>query len=289
MIACHGRQGHRYLTGHHRVTCTEPDWCAGCQPCTEAHCPVCRHTHHHGACPNCLAKMRGDLAAIATLWGRMDVEAAHRGVDSEAAMLAGPAADPEAWRNRAMSALAGRVDAAYLDDNRDEPHPGYVLNTWRQILDVTDLVDAFRWRTHHPDLADMARELAACRAHLEAVARDEDPTEVGAPCPHCTHLLTRDYAATPDGDRWACARCGAWWTDDDYRRHVAVEYRRYAAALPAPDIAEEYRVPAGSIRGWASKGLVRKRGQDARGRQLYDVDDVLACRDGTSSAPERGP
>lgn len=52
----------------------------------------------------------------------------------------------------------------------------------------------------------------------------------------------------------------------------------------ASQLKETYRIPEGSTRGWASKGLVTKRGKDIAGRQLYDVADALAQRDRTNSA-----
>ena len=37
-----------------------------------------------------------------------------------------------------------------------------------------------------------------------------------------------------------------------------------------PDLAD----PAASLRDWTRRGLLDRRGKDARGRVLYDLDDV---------------
>lgn len=39
-------------------------------------------------------------------------------------------------------------------------------------------------------------------------------------------------------------------------------------------------LPAGTIRRWASTGMVDRRGQDCRGRTLYRLGDVLDMRAG---------
>ena len=41
----------------------------------------------------------------------------------------------------------------------------------------------------------------------------------------------------------------------------------------------KYRIKPGSLRQWANRGKVRKRGRDESGRMLYDVADALALRD----------
>ena len=115
MSACrwNGRENPRVLPGRHETDCAG-ETCAGCLPCVERHCSVCRRVHADGACAECIAATRDDLRTIASLCGALPAEVEHRGVNGEAMMLLGPTADPEAWRNRAMSAMRGRVDAAYL-------------------------------------------------------------------------------------------------------------------------------------------------------------------------------
>ena len=41
-------------------------------------------------------------------------------------------------------------------------------------------------------------------------------------------------------------------------------------------IGTELKIPAGTIRRWASAGWITRRGHDPRGRTLYDFDEVEA-------------
>lgn len=49
-------------------------------------------------------------------------------------------------------------------------------------------------------------------------------------------------------------------------------------------------VQPGAVRKWAHRGQLLRRGQDARGRTLYDLDDVYDAARGwcTWPAPTRG-
>jgi ribosomal protein L37AE/L43A len=292
----------RAINGRHEPDCAD-DECRGCQPCEEVHCVVCRRTHAANVCAECVAATRDDLRAIAELCGALPTEVAHRGVNGEAMMLLGPAADPEAWRNRAMSAMRGRVDAAYLDDCRDEQHPLWILGTWEQAwrdhLDQpTDLratlprlVDYLDRQLHvmagevEVPFDDFARDLRGCRSHLEDVLHDGIRKETGAPCPECNRPLVKRYGKTEAFDTWVCPsrRCGTWYTDHEYRTRVTDDYRANADRLTVQDMAAQYGVSQGSVRGWASQGKVHKRGKDDSGRQLYDVGDVVRLRDGSAA------
>lgn len=85
----------------HRHDCDKAG-CEGCQPCTDDHCQARERCLEHVGpteltCPGCIGKTRRDLAQIRELSALMLGEAVARGVNSEAAMLAGPAADPATW------------------------------------------------------------------------------------------------------------------------------------------------------------------------------------------------
>lgn len=288
----------RALRQRHLTDCADAA-CPGCQPCLERHCVVCRRTHVDGACAECIAAVRSDLHEVAALCGALPEEVEHRGINGEAMMLLGPSADPEAWRNRAMSAILGRLDAAYLDDCRDEQHPLWVLGTWEQAwrdhldqptdLEATlpRLVDYLDLHLHEMSAVeevpfdDFASDLRRCRKHLEDVLRDGDQLETGAPCPKCGRALVKSYGETVAHDRWNCPgrECRAWYTDQDYRARVTDDYRANADRLTAADLAAEYRIEPATLRKWASRGQVRKRGRDSSGRMLYDVGDTLAMRD----------
>ena len=203
--------------------------------------------------------------------------------------------------------------ASKLDpDEDDEHHPYSVLTRWEFMLredygqqrtDATSIVSAAKYLTDMlPRLANddgqdwrlFAHELNACRNHLESVIHDSRAPEMGAPCPACTTANTkgkplvkhyrnideRTGKVDPSGalDWWGCRDDDAhWWNDEDYRLRVAAGYLAHSPRLTAPQIAEAYGIPAGSVRSWASTGRVHKRGKDDEGRQMYDVNEARRC------------
>lgn len=287
--------------------------CPGCDPCPERHCRVCATAHvtvdGRGAdhtCGTCLATTRSNLAQIWTYSTRLLGETILRGINSQAAALAGPVGNLEAWHNRRMSALAGRIDPIWLTEQVDVHHPLWVLGTWERegrrhlgqtvsagtsqptLTEARDYLDHhLTWLAHDDDFAfdELADDVHACRAHLENVLHDGDRPETGAPCPACGHrALVKDYGDTDTDDRWTCPRCNQWWTEHDYRAKVDGTYVHLAPALTASQIHATYRIPEGTTRSWAQRGKIRKRGKDHLGRMLYDVADVRACRDETATA-----
>lgn len=152
---------------------------------------------------------------------------------------------------------------------------------------------------HGDDFEDFAAEIAACLAHLEAVDHDSRTPERGRPCPSCAAehgkgpRLQKRYAKHPGYDpgqrcnKPNCKICDgrkdAWhcpdnpthaWSDEDYRSKVAADYVEHSDRLTASQLATRLGVKAGTIRVWASRGKIRKRGRDHLGRQLYDVADT---------------
>ena len=250
-----------------------------------------------------MAAVRDDIAAIRLMCGALPTEVEHRGVNGEAMMLLGPSADPEAWRNRAMSAMRGRIDSGYLDDCRDEQHPLWVLGTWEQMYreeydhpsDLTQTIERAgdylerqmnrMAEDESVPFEDFARDVRGCRGHLEDILHDGEQVETGAPCPKCGRALVKSYGKTSGFDRWDCPsrRCATWFLDVEYRRWVSDDYRANSDKLTAPDIEAQYEVKATSVRAWASLGKVKKRGKDDSGRQLYDVADVVRLKDGTAA------
>ena len=138
------------------------------------------------------------------------------------------------------------------------------------------------------DFPLFAAEIRACRAHLEAVLHDSRIPERGAPCPECgtdtdkgPPLVKHYRDDDPSGasDWWDCPRCCARWTEADYRHRVGTRYLHAADRLTASQAALVCRVTEGTIRVWAQRGLVTKRGRDGQGRMLYDVASIRATRD----------
>jgi predicted RNA-binding Zn-ribbon protein involved in translation (DUF1610 family) len=277
-------------------------------PQLERKCQVCRRVEvtvdGRGTdltCATCLGATRQRISAIVTMSTALlgeAIRAGTQGLTSEAFALASPAADPEAWGYRRMSALAQRIDPAWLDDQVDMLHPAWVLGTWHREarthlgLDATErptlteasaFLDQHLGRLAHDDafaFTELVDDVKLCHAHVERVLHLDEHHDVGVDCPACGQArLRKDYGTTEDDDRWTCPRCRQWWTEVDYRAKVAGTYVAVSPTLTASQISAEYRVPEGSIRAWATKGEVHKRGRDDSGRQLYDVEDVLACRD----------
>ncbi|WP_181312479.1 hypothetical protein [Nocardioides campestrisoli] len=206
-----------------------------------------------------------------------------------------------------------------LLDPREETRPwvrGLTIATASHYL-LTNLT--YMAQQEDADFADFARSINDAGTWLEQVLRTGARPEKGAPCPSCgkanlehvhtdteqgtdldelvcvatgcgrpagqhpTALCSRDRlrVITDNLDWWVCpnAECAQAWTEDEYRAKVDGTYVHVADRLPASLIREHFRVPEATVRSWALRGRVAKRGRDAAGRQLYDVADVLSCRD----------
>lgn len=318
-----GRDQPRLLRTH--APGCESSACPGCEPCPERHCGVCDRQHvtvdgrgTDQTCAGCIGDTRTAIRRITELVDLMTAAATERGVNSLAAMHAGPVAASDRWIRRhrligdAAAAAKSDRDAAWqrwlawLDDCRDEQHPLWVLGQWDftardhldqlidgvgQVLDVPTTaayLDQHLTRLAHDDaydFAQMSKELTGCRDHLEQVLAVAPYTETGAPCPACGRAdLEKRYAddTTASDDSWTCPKCHQWWTEHDYRTRIAAIYTGVAPVLTASQIREVYRVEEATVRKWAERGKVAKRGKDQHGRMLYDVAMVLDARDQTA-------
>lgn len=336
---CRYVEAQGYLLASHMPTCRDRD-CAGCQPCeTDEHGDRTRHCTarrtcsehlddaHPLTCPRCIGRTRADLWRIQNLAHRMQVEAIRgraAGVNSEAANLAGPAADygqvvaRKIGIRRAVWADATdpeRVAAAIPDD--DPHHPRAVLGRWDMMIRedgygqptrerITTGRAAAYLRSHldalaqdpHQDWPLFASEIRTCRTHLEAVLHDSRTPERGAPCPTCAELVRRDdnaprlvkrwahwcteddckreHDTTGAHDRWVCpANDRHRWTEAEYRQRVGGEYLANAEALTAAEIRDAWGIRPATLRSWAERGHVAKRGRNGFGQQTYDVDQAL--------------
>lgn len=155
---------------------------------------------------------------------------------------------------------------------------------------------------HHDAWDEFADEIRQLRGRLEDVVLDGHRDEPGVSCKRCGTTLIRSteerrairycHGHGPGNvcpwprkgccdrgglrDEWTCPHCRTTLSKQEYHEHVTETYRANAPALTAADIADEYGIPRGSVRGWASTGKVRRRGKNLDGHQLYDVAD--ACR-----------
>jgi hypothetical protein len=230
------------------------------------HCTARRTCSQHVGwneitCARCLGRTRQNIRRVVDLAPLMLTVALGTGVNSEAANLAGPATDPEAWTWRKVAARQGRAWHASLIEDDDEHHPYSVLTRWQMMLsedyghplpERMSITGAAAYldrnlgriaQDEHQDFALLAREIRTCRHHLESVMRNSTRPERGAPCPACADQrpeqaaprLTRTYGHWCDDldcrrlhydddsdDVWTCPRDrGHWWTEADYRRWVA--------------------------------------------------------------------
>jgi hypothetical protein len=284
----------RVISGRHLTPCACDDRELGCLPCPDTHCVVCGKEHAKAACTGCLDDARSDLKAIGGLCASLPAEAVEKGVQSEAMMLLGPSSDPEAWRNRATSAMVGRLDASYLEDCRDELHPLWVLGTWEQVwrdhlthysigtITVAsahaylDMQIGYMAEQVDPAFDEFARELRGCRAHLENVLHDGIREQRGAPCLQCERPLILVYGANDQLDHWECTTCRRVLSEGDYRRAVYAAHVAIADRLTAADLSERTGIKASVIRVWGSRDQTIKRGRNHLGITLYDVASVIA-------------
>lgn len=194
--------------------------CEGCMPCVERHCATCGRRHVDGLrCASCVGDVRQDISQIAALTDRMLPEAMYRGVNSEAAHLEGPTADPNAWRQRRRYGYRDVVETkrsgeTFRPDVIGEDHPLWVLGTWDLLVTehyghhrtqrVTVTTAASYLKANLTDLAqdrefpfeELAREVRQCRGHLEDVLRDGERYDKGALCPMCGKAeLVKDSGA----------------------------------------------------------------------------------------------
>jgi hypothetical protein len=254
---CYREVNGAYFTRNdHRHDCEEVD-CRGCVTCPGRHCIARKScTWHVGetelTCGRCISVVRTDLRWIESLAALMLTQAIADGLESEAASLAGPAADPEAWTWRKVAAKQGRAWHVSLIEDDDEHHPARVTGTWARMVSedyghdmpsnaplawCVAYLDRTLHRIAHDDGQDfplLGSELKKCRQHLEAVLHNDTKPDQGAPCPACHDAgmekpprLGRVYAESWQADDdhldfWRCPRDRRHvWTEYDYRLRVA--------------------------------------------------------------------
>lgn len=300
-----GRTEPRVLPGRHTGTCRDPE-CLGCQPCDRSHCRVCGVAHVAGACPECMAETREALREIGRLCGSLPEEVEHRGVEGEAMMLLGPAADPEARGHLEASALAGRIDPRSIEGDhlrgcRDghclgcagQLHPAFTLGRWEDVwrdaldhdppaevfdmaatVDYLDRTMAYMSTWPHVPFEEFARDMRRCLSHLEAVLHEGEQIDQGAPCMTCNTDLRRVWKG--DMMPWSGkhllhpekAREDGWACPRCRRWHTENQYRAAVLNLHNEN-AEWLTDTAMEIRTKVKAGTVRvwaTRGEVSRKR-----------------------
>lgn len=238
----------RVVPNRHIEDCAHDD-CPGCQPCTEPHCRCCGRTHANGTCAECLADSREALHTIARRCDSLPAEVEARGIDGEAMMLLGPAANFEARGHLEASVLAGRVSREAIESSHlkgcDDPrclgcagelHPEFVLGRWEDVwrdalehdppadrfemaatVDYIDRTMSYMADYPHVPFEDFAKDLRRCGGHLEAVLHDQsrgDRANVG--CFECGGDLERRIGDEGFEDFWTCDKCRRRYTSPEY-------------------------------------------------------------------------
>lgn len=159
----------------------------------------------------------------------------------------------------------------------------------------------------HDAFDEFAQQVAGCRSRLESVLGHGTGDQKGAACIWCQATLVRrarerkerdqcDGHADTFGGRsctyprqsgccdrggvdldgeWHCPRCRRRYDPERYDRATKAAYIFHAEELSAPEMAARFSIPAGTIRVWANRGLVRKRRRPGS-VTLYSVADVAA-------------
>lgn len=227
----------------------------------------------------------------------------------------GPVANLEAWEHRYEAAEAAAIDEDaklpnYQNDQLDaEVHPLLVLATWEDVIreerdQPTDLratvprsVDYLRgaldWMLRTNEFGErewlaaeaLAKDLKGVIGALERVLHAGIRTDRGADCLKCFQPLVHEWAGGQDDpkklgdDKWVCRPCGEISTYAQYLMALEGEYMFRATWLSSDYMLTAYRIPVGTLQGWASKGHVRKRRNIHTGRMTYHVPEAVNRRD----------
>lgn len=316
---CHFDNDRGWLTPEHVRDCTDRGCrgCKPCGKSHCGMRDRCgNHVEQHAGiftCPSCIGKTRRQVKRIAERYAELPDEYDFEGVDSEVVNLHGPAASPEQYAERKRRLLKVYEGQGWCEFPKhhlvtsDPHHPYGVLGRWdiairesyNQPTDLFvtvsravdylagDILDTF---AHTQEFEDFARDINACLTHLEDVLALSKRPEQGAPCPTCRAAsedrkaprLLKRYGNATDGseDTWHCPREAAhWWSHRDYRNRVDSDFLDHATELTASQMHERYSIKPGTLRKWAERGHVKKRGLNAQGQQLYDVAGARAMAD----------
>jgi hypothetical protein len=210
-------------------------------------------------CPRCIARTRAQLRRIPVLAALAEPIAVTTGINSPAANVSGPAADPEAWSWRKIAAKQGRAWHLSLIEEDDDEHPLTVLGRWEFMIredydqpsdqqitvsSAAAYLDSQLARIANDPEQDwplFTTEIRKCQRRLETIDALARFAERGAPCPDCAaegvspKRLVREYAHWCDDedctrmhydddseDRWVCPRNRDHWrTVSEYENYLA--------------------------------------------------------------------
>lgn len=268
-----------------------------------------------------------DLRAIVDYYHDLPAHAETEGdPTSEAVLMLGHVANPEAFNYR----LDAARDTSHAAD-QFEADLLYMLATWEDLIreerdQPTDLRatveraadylrESITWclsndedgNMHFLGIDRMAEDIAKAKAHLENLLHAGDRSDRGVPCLRCATALVKDWGECDERcepraeghepeshDRWRCpnAECPVEYVDGaELGLAIKNTARQYAEWLTGPDMEIEYRVPASTVRRWASgdEPTVRKKRDINVGLMVYNVADVKEQRDAREIVTEDEP
>jgi hypothetical protein len=299
---CHyDRALHQRVTNDHRddcptVTGTGTGDCLaagrGCAPCSAPHCLVCGREHldndHPNTCPDCIGKVRNDLAVLQTLYTALHLEAIEAGNDGRlvaaapipggnAAVLIGPTVRLDVLRvSRVTSEVHRRSDPlpplAVLAQWEDMYRAWFAHTRARRasvagaIAYLTDQLPHMAQATAGPDWVTFTHQTRDLRAQLEHALHDEREPEIGVECFECGDRLVRRFRDPKRCRHTTPAR--TWF-------HQGIELARlgYPELMPNAAEARAARQPCGrcaqgglddpqSGRSWECPGCRKDYGVD---------------------------
>lgn len=294
------------IRGRHREDCGAPELCAGCLPCPEEHCLVCRREHAVIACPECLSRTRVALGRVGVLTGKLRVEATlgrgslhpQAGIPGGVALvLASPAATEHGYAAQLAHRVANQLDVSHTnEEHADDPRPPLaVLTHWedrtRALLgDPTkaapDVGESVAYLDRH--LHELARDVSfvAFSRTMDATVRQlEDalldgirPERSRVPCLECGTRLVKVWTDKAATDHWTCPRCQEVYDHGRYERakHDQLASTGAERYVYLTDAASALGRHVETVRTWVRKGKVSTT-RDPAGRSVIWWPDVRAA------------
>lgn len=150
------------------------------------------------------------------------------------------------------------------------------------VTEACALLDRHRlWIAEQEWITDLYEDLRVLNRQLSDAIGDYKRPSVGT-CPGATDdtpCAGKLYANQTGGVR--CTTCHRGWGEDDLAFLGRLQAEADPTEATAADIAMTYGIKQSTIRTWAERGKVTKRGRNARGQQLYDVAQARALHDTT--------
>ncbi len=274
------------------MTTTTPRPVAFCDSCNQGHADQLvlgdGQTERARICPDCVQELKQLLGSVPELLRDLDVAL------SRQSRIGTPSGRKGHERPLPYDPAASEATAVLLAHTITR----WALDVWRHarmipgqgwgatrppdnpVVYLVAVLDRIRTRRYAATMLDEIR--AAVTNAREVIDLSKDYLEAGT-CPTCSARLL----ARPGDVQITCRRCGARWGVQERRSVMLADAEgRWLTATQCERLVDVFlrhgttdrirkRVPAGSVRGWASKGLIEPRGLNEQGSPLYRLGDVL--------------